>query len=56
MAIQAIGDLGARDLVEPLLDASRAYNDSAYETAARKIEGDSRSATFDFLDAAAQGH
>ncbi len=51
-----LGGLGARDLVQPLLEASRAYNNSAYEAAARKIEGDNRSATFDLLDAAAQGN
>lgn len=51
-----LGDLGARDLVQPLLEAARAYNDSGYEAAARKIEGDNRSATFDLLDAAAQGN
>jgi len=51
-----LGDLGARDLVQPLLEASRACNDSAYKAAARKIEGDNRSATFDLLDAGAQGH
>jgi hypothetical protein len=49
-----LGDLGARDLVQPLLEAARAYHDSAYEAAAKKIEGDNRSATFDLLAAAAQ--
>lgn len=51
-----LGDLGARDLVQPLLEAARAYRNSAYEAAAKKIEGDNRSATFDLLDAAAQGN
>lgn len=51
-----LGDLGARDLVQPLLEAARAYNDSGYEAAARKIEGDNRSATFNLLDAAAHGN
>ena len=51
-----LGDLGARDLVQPLLEAARAYRKSAYEAAAKKIEGDNRSATFDLLDAAAQGN
>ncbi|HKT26162.1 MAG TPA: alginate lyase family protein, partial [Terriglobales bacterium] len=48
-----LGELGARDLVQPLLEAARAYSDSAYEAAAKKIEGDNHSATFDLLDAAA---
>lgn len=48
-----LGELGARDLVLPLLEAARAYSDSAYEAAAKKIEGDNHSATFDLLDAAA---
>jgi hypothetical protein len=51
-----LGDLGARDLVQPLLEAARAYSNSAYEAAAKKIEGGNRSATFDLLDAAAQGN
>lgn len=51
-----LGDLGARDLVQPLLEAARAYNDSGYEAAARKIEGDNRSATFNLLDGAAHGN
>ncbi len=49
-----LGELGARDLVQPLLEAAQAYSDSAYEAAAKKIEGDNRSATFDVLDAAAR--
>ena len=49
-----LGELGARDLVQPLLEAARAYSDSAYEAAAKKIEGDNHSATFDVLDAAAR--
>ena len=49
-----LGELGARDLVQPLLEAARAYNDSGYEAAAKKIQGDNRSATFDVLDAAAR--
>ena len=35
---------------------SWAYRNSAYEAAANKIEGDDRSATFNLLDAAAQGN
>jgi hypothetical protein len=51
-----LGDLGARDLVQPLLEAARAYNNSAYEAAAKKIEGDNRNASFDLLEAVAQGN
>lgn len=47
-----LGDLGARDLVQPLLEAARAYNDSDYEAAAKKIEGENRSASFYLLEAA----
>lgn len=51
-----LGDLGARDLVQPLLEAASAYKDSEYELAARKIEGEDRNVSFDLLDAAAQGN
>ena len=51
-----LGDLGARDLAIPLLEAAKAYGNSAYEVAARKVEGDGRTAAFALLDAVAQGN